>query len=56
MIQFFANHFTDYVVTSRLTTLQQMMVIQPSGNVKGKVVPVLLTEHYAMKAYWGVEI
>jgi hypothetical protein len=23
---------------------------------KGKVVPVLLTEHHAMKAYWGVEI
>jgi hypothetical protein len=21
--------------------------------VKGKVVPVLLTEHHAMKAYWG---
>jgi hypothetical protein len=21
---------------------------------KGKVVPVLLTEHHAMKAYWGV--
>jgi hypothetical protein len=23
---------------------------------KGKVVPVLLTEHHAMKAYGGVEI
>jgi hypothetical protein len=23
---------------------------------KGKVVPVLLTEHHAMKAYWGEEI
>jgi hypothetical protein len=23
---------------------------------KGKVVPVLLTEHHAMKAYWGVEV
>jgi hypothetical protein len=22
---------------------------------KGKVVPVLLTEQHAMKAYWGVE-
>jgi hypothetical protein len=22
----------------------------------GKVVPVLLTEHHAMKAYWGVEV
>jgi hypothetical protein len=28
------------------------------GQVKGKVVPVLffLTEHHAMKAYWGVEV
>jgi hypothetical protein len=26
-------------------------------KVKGKVVPALfLTEHHAMKAYWGVEI
>jgi len=24
--------------------------------VKGKVVPVLLTKHHAMKAYWGVEV
>jgi hypothetical protein len=23
---------------------------------KGKVVPVLLTKHHAMKAYWGVDI
>jgi hypothetical protein len=23
------------------------------SKVKGKVVPVLLTEHHAMKAYWG---
>jgi hypothetical protein len=23
---------------------------------KGKVVPVLLTEHHAMKAYWGVDV
>jgi hypothetical protein len=23
---------------------------------KGKVVPVLLTEHHAMKAYWEVEV
>jgi hypothetical protein len=22
---------------------------------KGKVVPVLLTEHQALKAYWGIE-
>jgi hypothetical protein len=27
------------------------------GTHKGKVVPVLpLTEHHAMKAYWGVEV
>jgi hypothetical protein len=27
------------------------------GKGKGKVVPVLfLTEHHAMKAYWGVEL
>jgi hypothetical protein len=25
-------------------------------KVKGKVVPVLLTEYRAMKAYWGVEV
>jgi hypothetical protein len=25
-------------------------------KVKGKVVPVLLTEHHSMKAYWGVEV
>jgi hypothetical protein len=23
------------------------------GLVKGKVIPVLLTKHHAMKAYWG---
>jgi hypothetical protein len=29
----------------------------PPLKVKGKVVPVLfLTEHHAMKAYWGVEV
>jgi hypothetical protein len=22
-------------------------------EVKGKIIPVLLTEHHAMKAYWG---
>jgi hypothetical protein len=27
----------------------------PRLRVKGKVVPVLLTEHHAMKAHWGVE-
>jgi hypothetical protein len=26
------------------------------GKGKGNVVPVLLTEHHAMKAYWGVEV
>jgi hypothetical protein len=25
-------------------------------KVKGKVVSVLLTEHHAVKAYWGVEV
>jgi hypothetical protein len=25
------------------------------GKVKGEVVPVLLTEHHAMEAYWGSE-
>jgi hypothetical protein len=25
-------------------------------KVKGKVVPVFLTEHHAMKTYWGVEV
>jgi hypothetical protein len=24
--------------------------------IKGKVVPLLLTEHHAMKVYWGVEV
>jgi hypothetical protein len=30
----------------------------PRGTSKGKVVPVLflLTEHHAMKGYWGVEV
>jgi hypothetical protein len=26
------------------------------GKVKGKVVPVFLTEHHSMKAYWGLEV
>jgi hypothetical protein len=26
------------------------------AKVKGKVFPVLLTEHHAMKVYWGVEV
>jgi hypothetical protein len=26
------------------------------GKVNGKVIPVLLIEHQAMKAYWGVEV
>jgi hypothetical protein len=26
------------------------------SEVKGKVVPVLLTEHHAVKAYWRVEV
>jgi len=26
------------------------------GKSKSKVVPVLLTEHHAMKAYWGMEV
>jgi hypothetical protein len=25
----------------------------PSSKVKGKVVPILLTKHHAMKTYWG---
>jgi hypothetical protein len=25
-------------------------------KLKGKVVPVLLTEHHTMKMYWGVEV
>jgi hypothetical protein len=30
---------------------------RPSIRIKGKVVPVLpLTEHHAMKVYWGVEV
>jgi hypothetical protein len=30
------------------------LYIPPEG--KGKVAPVLLTDHDAMKAYWGVEV
>jgi hypothetical protein len=26
------------------------------GKGKGKVIPVLLTEHHAMKVYWGVKV
>jgi len=26
------------------------------STCKGKVVPVLLNEHHAMKVYWGVEV
>jgi hypothetical protein len=35
-------------------TLREDLV--PGSKGKGKVVPVLLTEHHAMKAYWGVEV
>jgi hypothetical protein len=26
------------------------------GKGKGKIVPVILTQHHAMKAYWGVDV
>jgi hypothetical protein len=32
-------------------------VLRGTGKGKGKVVPVLfLTEHHALKVYWGVEL
>jgi hypothetical protein len=32
-------------------------IVKGKGKGKGKAVPVLiLTEHHAMKAYWGVEV
>jgi hypothetical protein len=32
-------------------------ITRVKGKGKGKVVPVLLlTDHHAMKAYWGVEV
>jgi hypothetical protein len=30
-----------------------MMPYKSKGKSKGKVVPVLLTKHHAMEAYWG---
>jgi len=30
--------------------------MQRTRKGKGKVIPVLLTENNAMKAYWGVEV
>jgi hypothetical protein len=39
---------------NRLTTLSELN--NKKVKKKGKVVPVLLTEHHTMKAYWGVEV
>jgi hypothetical protein len=39
-----------YVVLRRMHSPQ---FIASKGKGQGKVVPVLLTEHHAMKAYWG---
>jgi hypothetical protein len=33
-----------------------MRHVEDTINVKGAVVPVLLTGHGVMKAYWGVEV
>jgi hypothetical protein len=33
-----------------------MTEVKVKVKVKGKVVLLFLTEHHAMKAYWGVEI
>jgi hypothetical protein len=35
---------------------EQSLFETHSTQGKGKVVPVLLTEHNTMKAYWGVEV
>jgi hypothetical protein len=33
-----------------------MVASSVDADCKGKVVPVLLTEHHPMKTYWGVEV
>jgi hypothetical protein len=40
-----------------LTLRSPQILFYPQVKSKGKVVPVLfVTEHHAMKAYWGVEV
>jgi hypothetical protein len=44
--------------TMGFLSMLMMVIYKGKGKkVKGKVVPVLpLTEHHAMKAYWGVKV
>jgi len=48
----------NYLVKNRIyDSLQRCISIAGRGKGKGKAVPVffLLSEHHAVKAYWGVE-
>jgi hypothetical protein len=36
--------------------MKMFIIIIGKGKGKGKVVSVLLTEHHAMEACWGVEV
>jgi hypothetical protein len=43
----------EYVINGQTQSFHYAFMLR----VKGKVVPVIfLTEHHAMKAYWGMEV
>jgi hypothetical protein len=39
-----------------LRRVSQLQLLQYLKQIKDKTVPVLLTEHHAMKAYWRVKV
>jgi len=47
----FRNSGSDVACSAKYVTVQNF--IGKKVKVEGKVVSVLLTEHHAMKAYWG---
>jgi len=48
-----SNYLKHLLIKS--VSKQYVNIIQCKKG-KGKVVPVFLTEHHAMTAYWGVEV
>jgi hypothetical protein len=46
----------SFIFSIWLTTIIKIRLYTYNLYNKGKVTPVLLTEHHAMKAYWRVEL
>jgi hypothetical protein len=56
LIDLYLSYSTTLFQLHRLYSIERDGKKFLSGEGKGKVFPVILTRHHAMKTYWGMEM